>query len=262
MSKIVDSITGASKAKKASIEAGDIQLKATEKAIDFAKESRDIAREDVSRFKTAGESSLTGLQNLVNNPQAQLSFIQDNPFFKALSNQASQTLFSNAAAKGKIGSGGTAEALQNSLLLLGSDLVNQSINQRQNLAGLGLNAATGSANITQNTSQSVTDLISQGANAKAAGLIGGANAVVQGRQGLLGAGGQIAGALAICDLRLKENIIKVGQLDNGLPLYLFNYKGDDKLHINVMAQDVEKVNPDAVIEINNIKHVNMNKIWQ
>ena len=57
------------------------------------------------------------------------------------------------------------------------------------------------------------------------------------------------------DIRIKENISRVGKLDNGLPVYLFNYKGSDISQIGLMAQDVEKVNQEAVIEINGIKHV-------
>lgn len=59
------------------------------------------------------------------------------------------------------------------------------------------------------------------------------------------------------DIRIKENITKVGQLDNGLPVYIFNYKTDpDGIpQIGLMAQDVEKIAPDAVTEINGVKHI-------
>jgi len=77
----------------------------------------------------------------------------------------------------------------------------------------------------------------------------------QGRQnmfgGLMGMGGKIGAALpwgpmfAASDERLKENIEKVGKLD-GHSLYRYNYKGHDKEHIGVMAQEVEKKRPDAV----------------
>jgi hypothetical protein len=69
--------------------------------------------------------------------------------------------------------------------------------------------------------------------------------------GLMGMGGKIGAALpwgpmfAASDERLKENIEKVGKLD-GHSLYRYNYKGDDKEHIGVMAQEVEKKRPDAV----------------
>lgn len=209
---------------------------------------------------------MTGLSGLVTDPQQQLSFVQDNPFFEALAGRATETLLANQAAKGKLASGGTAEALQNSFLLLGTDLLNQNIGQRQNLANLGLGAATGQAGITQQAGQNIADLTTQKGNIQAAGIVGARNAINEGRQGLIQLGAETGGslgtaALLACDIRFKENIKRVGQADNGLPLYMFNYKGDSTPHINVMAQDVEKVKPEAVIEINNYKFVNTEKLW-
>tara|TARA_R110002020_G_scaffold288373_2_gene503837 strand:+ start:9075 stop:10016 length:942 start_codon:yes stop_codon:yes gene_type:complete len=60
---------------------------------------------------------------------------------------------------------------------------------------------------------------------------------------------------SLSDKNSKENISQVGILDNGLPVYLFNYKGNNTPQIGLMAQDVEKVNKDAVTEIDGIKHV-------
>lgn len=74
--------------------------------------------------------------------------------------------------------------------------------------------------------------------------------------GLFSLGGSLgSAALMRSDERVKEDIQKVGTLDNGLPVYLFRYKGQPQVHMGVMAQEVEKVNPAAVVEINGIKHV-------
>lgn len=85
-----------------------------------------------------------------------------------------------------------------------------------------------------------------------------------GKQIAGGAGGAKAGAAAAaaCDIRLKKDIKRIGKLDNGLPIYLFRYKDDpdNKLHVNVMAQDVEKVMPDAIVEVDGYKHVILDKI--
>lgn len=70
---------------------------------------------------------------------------------------------------------------------------------------------------------------------------------------LAGAGasayGQYAGlsALAASDIRLKENIIRIGT-EKGIPVYLFTYKKDkDKIpHRGVMAHEVLSVMPQAV----------------
>lgn len=57
------------------------------------------------------------------------------------------------------------------------------------------------------------------------------------------------------DIRTKENIKAIGWLPNGLPVYEFEYKDEWKdkaghgVHIGVMAQEVEKVLPHAVITL-------------
>ena len=51
---------------------------------------------------------------------------------------------------------------------------------------------------------------------------------------------------AFSDARLKDVKARVGYTDDGLPLYLYKYKGDDRPQIGPMAQDVAKVKPDAV----------------
>jgi len=55
-------------------------------------------------------------------------------------------------------------------------------------------------------------------------------------------------ATLLSDRRAKEDIHRVGSLVDGLPVYSYRYKGDPVTHIGVMAQDVEKRDPDAVIE--------------
>jgi hypothetical protein len=58
------------------------------------------------------------------------------------------------------------------------------------------------------------------------------------------------------DRRLKTDIEKVGKLDNGLPVYSYKYKAGGPQHIGVMAQDVKKVNPEAVEKVGDYLAVN------
>ena len=267
LKNIVDSFTGGKQAAKSAREAAAVQARAADKAITTQEEAEARSRGDLDPFTQAGLEVLPGLTDLITDPEAQRSFIEDNPFFKSLAQEAKRSLLSSQAPRGRVGTGGTKEALQNSLLLLGTDLVNQNINQRQGLLGVGFNAAAGQANITQGTASNISNLLTGKGNVQAAGIVGARNAINQSRGGLINlgvqAGTQLGTATILaCDIRVKENIIKVGQLDNGLPLYLFNYIGDDRPYINVIAQDVEKVKPHAVIEINNIKHVNMEEVWR
>ncbi|WP_199537340.1 tail fiber domain-containing protein [Phaeobacter inhibens] len=52
----------------------------------------------------------------------------------------------------------------------------------------------------------------------------------------------------LSDRRAKEDIRRVGQTDSGLPIYTYRYKGGDTFHMGVMAQEVEAVQPEAVVE--------------
>lgn len=48
------------------------------------------------------------------------------------------------------------------------------------------------------------------------------------------------------DERLKEDIKRIGETDDGMPIYSYRYKGDKETQIGLIAQDVEKKKPEAV----------------
>lgn len=60
-------------------------------------------------------------------------------------------------------------------------------------------------------------------------------------------GGNGGGGGNRSDIRLKREIAVVGKLPNGLKLYKFKYLWSDVEWVGVMAQDVLKVAPEAVI---------------
>lgn len=80
-------------------------------------------------------------------------------------------------------------------------------------------------------------------------------------QGLYGLGGAALGGaamsagtwmpylMAASDRRLKSNIVRVAQLPSGLPIYEYNIFG--RREIGVMADEVEAVNPRAVVTMPN-----------
>lgn len=68
-----------------------------------------------------------------------------------------------------------------------------------------------------------------------------------GFQNLGNLAGGIGGLAAFSDRRLKENIKKV-RTENDIPIYIFNYKGDDTKFEGVMAQDIQELYPEAVSE--------------
>lgn len=104
-----------------------------------------------------------------------------------------------------------------------------------------------------------------GANSQGANLLGAAQATGQGQNdiynsqvgtynSMLGAAGSLgsAGLMALLmksDIRLKEDIRRIGKTDSGLSIYVYRYKGGLQYHMGVMAQEVEKVQPEAVFQL-------------
>lgn len=71
--------------------------------------------------------------------------------------------------------------------------------------------------------------------------------------GIIGSIGSAAGNILpfFSDMRLKENIRYIGEDERGLGIYEFNYKGSNRTRRGVIAQDVARKYPDAVIRDNN-----------
>src|SRR5258706_6504089 len=66
--------------------------------------------------------------------------------------------------------------------------------------------------------------------------------------GLFNLAGSLGGAmLKSSDRRLKRDIVKIGKLRNGLPVYSFKFLWSDEPLIGLMADDVVKVKPWAVL---------------
>lgn len=84
--------------------------------------------------------------------------------------------------------------------------------------------------------------------------------------GIWGAVGNVAGkALGawISDPRAKENMREVGKLDDGTPVYAFNYKGGEggPTQLGVSADEVQQTNPGAVQTTDSgLKAVNYDRV--
>jgi hypothetical protein len=101
--------------------------------------------------------------------------------------------------------------------------------QNLNAAGNTLNTAFGNELASYNASTAATQ-----------NEMGGIGSLVGG----LGA----AALLKFSDVRLKEDIHRVGETDGGIPVYTFRYNGDPyhRTEMGVIAQELEKRQPEAV----------------
>lgn len=98
----------------------------------------------------------------------------------------------------------------------------------------------------------------------AQGIGAGAGGTTQQTPAAPNTGSQILGALTALgsiysDERVKENIEAVGKTHDGQNIYKYNYKGDPKTHIGLLAQEVEKKHPEAVSSLGGIKMVDYDK---
>ncbi len=48
---------------------------------------------------------------------------------------------------------------------------------------------------------------------------------------------------------VSDEIKRVGETDEGLGIFTYKYKGNPTTHMGVMAQDVQKVKPEAVKKV-------------
>jgi len=104
---------------------------------------------------------------------------------------------------------------------------------------------------------------------KAGGIQGGWDKFFKGIEtaGQVASGaGQAAGAVATAgavgsDIRLKENIVFIGELQ-GQKIYKFNYIGKPEVNIGVMAQDIESDHPDCIVPKDGFMYVNYNKLFK
>ena len=82
-----------------------------------------------------------------------------------------------------------------------------------------------------------------------------------GAAGLMAPAGTFGGATGLfSDRRLKTNIKQVGVADNGLNIYSYNYVWGGPTHLGYMADEVEKIAPQAVGESQGFKTVNYGMI--
>ena len=106
---------------------------------------------------------------------------------------------------------------------------------------------------------------SAGSSGMMGGLLGLGGAAVGGMFGGPGGaklGGQLGSGLgsAFSDERLKTNIKRIGTHPVGVGIYEYDYIWGGGKQVGVMAQELEKVRPDAVFEVNGFKAVNYDRI--
>lgn len=175
----------------------------------------------VTQFAGTGANAL---QALLTGDTSGFNKFKQATGFDAAAEEGSRGVTGNAAARGLLRSGATGKALQNYGQNLQNQFAGNYMDRLAQLAGLGMQAG---------------------------GLITGAGAVSNssskggGKSGLGNALGMGASILA-SDRRLKKNIVKLGEYEDGLGIYQYDYINGSGPHIGVMADEVAKLRPEAL----------------
>lgn len=153
--------------------------------------------------------------------------------------QGTNNLLAKQAAVGGLDSGATLKGLAKYQTGLNNQYGTNYLQNLLGLSGIGTDAAQTLTTAGQkNTSTS-----------KQAGGLGGV------------LGGLASNAALFSDKRLKKDIKKVGELEDGLGVYEYSYIWDDEPQKGVMAQEVAKLRPWALgPEINGFMTVNYGRL--
>lgn len=230
--------------KDAAERAAQRQEAAALKAQELQQQTTEKIRGDLAPFREAGASTIPLLQGAIDDPSSR---VLNNPFFQSMAADQEQRLLASAAARGKVGSGGTSDDLQRNLLLLGNQFAQQDITNLQNLTNTGANAAAQTGSFLQQGATSQGGILGNMANAQAASEIAQANAQAQATGNLL-----MLGATTFCDIRLKENV-KFSHIEDGVRLYNWTWTDEalelvgDQDTTGPIAQELKKTHPEKVI---------------
>lgn len=241
-------ITGENQARAAQSGAA-AQERLGREAIDLQRENAAQIREDLDPFRQFGVGLLGQAEQLFGGNAGEQ--IINDPVFQALSGEARRQIESRQAARGRTFIPETDQALQDSFLRTGSQLLGQRQGNLLQALGLGQSSAAQQAAGGTQAAGNIANLLTQIGNAQAGGLTAAAGARAAGTGNLL----QLAGSM-FSDRRVKDNIKAIGE-EKGYVVYEYTYVWDeDTVHVGVMAQDVEKINPGAVYELGGVKVVN------
>lgn len=201
----------------------------------------------------------------VNGPQGSqqaMQAFQANPGYAFQQQQGDNALLAQNAASGTTGSGKEATDLSKFNQGLAGTSWNNYVSGLAPYLNMAQNSATGIGGLYGALGNQQSSLLqSQGnanygadtsignanANADLAGLTASANGIGALQSGASAIAGMLP-FLSLSDERAKDDIAPVGELADGQTVYRYRLKGDPRFQIGLIAQEVERVEPSAVVD--------------
>lgn len=202
---------------------GGSSSKSENKAYDFLKGAYGSSTSSTGEA-TSALRALLGLGGDQGAADAGFKNFRNNSGYRFMLDEGQDGIVGNFAAKGLMNSGAAARRLARYRSDLASTTYQQYLSNMLDYGKLGLGAGQ---------------------------LIAGAGQTSKGSSDTGGLGKAIGAGLSmigLSDRRTKQNIEKVGQLDNGLNIYEYEYIDDKSKtrYVGVMADEVKKIQPEAL----------------
>ena len=169
--------------------AANTQAESADESIRAQQQALKQLRGDLEPYRQFGENLIPQANALYGDGVAQS--LQNDPVLQSLQDDAQRRITAQQAAVGRVGSGDTANILQDSFLRQGQGYLTQQRSDYLNALGLGQNSAAQSGFAGVNTGQNIGSALLQQGNAQAAGIVGAQNAQNSGLQNLAGVGGSL-----------------------------------------------------------------------
>ena len=268
VSSIAGPIFGAHNASEAAKDAAETQVEGTQAGIAEQRRQFDVTQGNLQPFQEAGvgalgqQQALLGLSGQDAQNEAFAAF-NESPGQRFIRDRAQRNLTRNASAIGGLGGGNVRSALVEQGTGFAQQDFNNQFGRLGQIAGQGQAATTNLGQFGAQSAGNIANLQQAGSQARASGILGSAQAVNQGigdvaalsgmalgfaGGGMPGGGGLPSGGGGMSnfsDVRLKDNINKVGADENG-GIYEFSYIGSAKKFIGRMAQELYTYRPEAV----------------
>jgi len=135
--------------------ASDAQKVGFNQAINTYKDNFATQEENLSPYAKYGAESRERINSLTNDPNAQINYVQNNPFFQNQLKNANQNLLKYASAGGSESSGETKARALKIGLDLGQQLLQTGIDRNRYLADSGYNVQSGIEGYRQNMADNV-----------------------------------------------------------------------------------------------------------
>jgi hypothetical protein len=199
-----------------------------------------LIKDTYSPLMSHTAEGLSGLSALLGGDATGFNNYLDATGFDAAAERGSRGITNNKAAAGLLRSGSAGKALQ----AFGQEM-------QQQYAGDYMDRLLGQAQLGLGVGQLISG----------AGQRNESTSKSKGKNGMGGFIGSMASGIAASDRALKDNVVYVGTLPNGLNLYDYTYLGSDTTIRGVMADEVAVKVPEALGPVvNGFMTVNYSKL--